>query len=222
MKAISTPLAAAAFAIAAALAPPAQAAPQATILSETFDAINNLPGWVFLNNSAPPGLSWFQGNPGIFAAHQGAPDAYVAANYLSAENGIGTVDNWLITPTLSLSGTSFLSFYTRNDPLPGFADLLEVRFSGNGNSTAPGDFSVVLGTFGSADPYPATWQQFVATIDFTGQGRFAFRYLGAADALNYIGLDTVSVITTVPEPGAWLLLLGSLGVLAVQRRRQRV
>jgi hypothetical protein len=52
-----------------------------------------------------------------------------------------------------------------------------------------------------------------------GSGRFAFIYAGDSDALDYIGVDTVSVMTAVPEPSSWLMLvLGLAGVGALRRK----
>jgi len=217
MKAPSILLAAAAFAFACALPAPSQAAPQIVVVSESFDDVSSLPGWAQRNNSSPPGLTWFQGNAGVFPAHQGAPSSYIAANFLSAQNGSGLVDNWLFTPQLSLSGTSVLSFFTRAEALPGFADTLEIRFSPNGGSTLPTDFTMLLGTIGGGASFPSSWQEFTNDIQFDGLGRFAFRYLGDANSLNFIGLDTVT-ITTVAEPAAWLMLMAGLFTLALQRR----
>jgi hypothetical protein len=42
--------------------------------------------------------------------------------------------------------------------------------------------------------------------------RFAFRYLCAADTVNYIGIDSVRVVTAVPEPSGFLML--GLGLTA--------
>ena len=50
--------------------------------SEGFDDVNNLPGWYIQNNSDPVGVtSWYQGNDSVFPAHDGAPSAYIAANF---------------------------------------------------------------------------------------------------------------------------------------------
>lgn len=185
-------------------------------LNEQFNDVNSLNGWTLNNASVPAGLSWFQGNPGVFEAHRGAPDAYVAASFLSAQNGVGVIDNWLITPQLSLFGPSTLSFFARGAQLAGYPDMLEVRFGTNG------DFSTVLATLGpdgSNGGLGNSWQQHSATVDFTGTGQFAFRYLGDAARSNYIGLDTVSV-TTVPEPSSWLLYLGGMLTLIAFGRRQ--
>lgn len=187
------------------------------VLNEAFDNVAALGGWSLINNSSPPGQNWFQGNADIFRSHAGPRNAYIAANFLSALNGVGNVDNWLITPALTLIGPSELSFFTRRAAAPGFSDVLEVLFS-EGSGTDLAGFSL-LGTIGATGGYPTTWTEIVADIDYEGTGRFAFRYIGDAAASNYLGLDTV-VITTVPEPGAYLMLLIGLGGLVLLRRKQ--
>jgi hypothetical protein len=203
--------AAAAFALAAAL-PAAAHADGLEVLNEGFDNIGTLPGWLFSNLSEPAGLGWFQGNSEIFSAQDGAPGSYIGANYLGAANGSGSVDNWLITPQLTLSGLTQLSFFTR-DSNEGGNDRLEVLFLG-GAGPLP-----LLATVGGNSDYPADWLQYTAQTDFQGSGRFAFRYVGNADDLSYIGIDTVKVITAVPEPSPYLMLGLGLGALALLRRR---
>jgi len=220
MNATSKLLAALVLACAPLWSAPAHASPIVTVLAESFDDVSRLDGWYRDNRSTPQGLSWFQGNPGIFAAQQGPASSYIGANHLSAANGSGTVDNWLITPTVVLFGASALSFFTRTDALPGFADRLEIRFNPNGASSDPADFTLLLDTIGGAAPYPVDWQGFLLQLNFYGTGRFAFRYLGDAAALNYIGIDSVTV-TTVPEPAIWLILAAGLCALALQRRHAK-
>jgi hypothetical protein len=122
---------------------------------------------------------------------------------------------------LDLSGTTVLSFYTRHDALPGFNDLLEVRYAA-GASTDVADFTTLLTTVGGTAGYPTDWRQFTATVTNEGSGRFAFRYLGPADILNYVGLDTVSVVTAVPEPAHWMMLALGLGMITLLRRQSRL
>jgi hypothetical protein len=217
MKPVNSLFAAAAFSLAALGAPAAHAA-GVEVLNEGFDNVSGLNGWAQVNNSVPAGSAWFQGNPGLFAAQSGAADAYAAVNFLSAANGIGTVDNWLITPELTLSGNTVLSFFTRHEGTPGFNDVLEVRFS-SGASLDPSSFTTLLTTLGGTADYPTDWQQFSATLDAIGTGRFAFRYFGEADTLNYVGLDSVSVVTAVPEPSTWAMLGLGLGLLGLKRRK---
>jgi hypothetical protein len=220
MKPVKTLLATAALSLAALGATTACAA-GIEVLNEGFDDVAALSGWAQVNNSVPAGSGWFQGNGALFPAQAGAPDAYAAANFLGAANGSGSVDNWLVTPVLDLSGTTVLSFHTRHDALPGFNDLLEVRYA-SGTATDVADFTTLLTTVGGTAGYPTDWQQFTATVADTGSGRFAFRYLGPADTLNYIGLDTVSVVTAVPEPAHWMMMALGLGMFTLLRRQSRL
>jgi hypothetical protein len=218
MKTFKTRYAAAAFALAA-LVPAVSQAGGVEVLNEGFNNAGNLPGWTQVNNSNPVGeVGWFRGNKAVFSAQSGGPGSYVAANFLGAANGMGSVDNWLITPTLDLSGTSTLSFFTRAANDPGFSDLLEIRFA-SGTGTGTDAFSTLLATIGGSSAYPTTWQEFSASVNVDGPGRFAFRYVGDASTLNYIGLDTVRVVSAVPEPSVYLSLVMGLGALSLLRRR---
>ncbi len=212
-------LAGAAVVAAATWAPlPAHAA--VVVLDEDFGSVASLSDWALINRSAPAGSGWFQGNTGIFSAQSGTANSYAAANYLGAANGLGLVDNWLITPTLSLSGLTTLSFFTNRASEPGFFDQLEVRFGFGSNTSADG-FDTLLLTIGGEGTFPAQWAQWTTSLDVQGEGRFAFRYLGNADTLSYIGLDTVRVVTAVPEPSTYLMLLAGLGAVGASARRLR-
>lgn len=190
------------------------------VLNEGFDNVGGLTGWSQWNQSVPPGTGWFQGNPGIFSAQNGPPGSYAGVNFLSADNGSGSVDNWLITPTLALGGLTTLSFYANSAGSAGFSDLLEVRFASGSAGTGLDAFDTLLLTIGGEAGFPTQWSQFTASFTATGDGRFAFRYLGDASAMDYIGIDSVQVITAVPEPGAYLMLLAGLGGLAALGRRR--
>jgi hypothetical protein len=209
----------------AAAAAPTACAPHTThaagteVLSEDFRNLANAPDWVRINRSDPPGTSWHQGNPDVFPAHTDAPGAYAAASCLSAANGIGLVDNWLITPTLTLRGLTTLSFFTSRERVDGFDDLLEVRF-GRGSGTAAASFDTLLASIGGSADFPAQWQPWHLDLTVDGTGRFAFRYLGDAARLSHVGLDTVRVVTRLPEPTSRFLLATGLGVLGLLRRQE--
>lgn len=214
-----------------AAASPARAA---VLLAQDFDDIGTLAadGWGMVNNSAPGGATgWFQGNAGIFPAQAGAPDSYVGANFLNA--GAGAISNWLILPELAFSADATLSFFTRSaGDLP---DRLEVRFSAGGgadvgaNEASVGSFTTLFFTLNPAltpGVYPSDWTQYTVPLAAINglSGRLAFRYLIDDNAFNgdYIGIDSVSVVNTVPEPGTLsLLALGAAGVLAGRRRSAR-
>lgn len=208
----------------------------ADALTENFDG--GLPaGWTIKNLSEPVGaIDWFEGNPGVFDAYQGAENSYLAANFNS---GAGTADisNWLILPTSLYRNGDTLSFFTRTTDFSGFPDNLEVRFSNVGGTNVGGS-SASVGTFTSlllsVNPgqqlfgYPESWTQYSVTLSGLAgatTGAFAFRYVvengGPSGSFsNYVGIDTVA-ITPVPEPGIYMMLGAGLGLMALMRKRKQ-
>ncbi|TXF97408.1 choice-of-anchor J domain-containing protein [Massilia arenae] len=71
------------------------------------------------------------------------------------------------------------------------------------------------------DAFPAEWRQWSADLTVEEEGRFAFRYLGDPATLGDIGLDSVRVVTAVPQPAGLLVLASSLGVIGLMQRRER-
>jgi hypothetical protein len=188
-------------------------AAQAQTFTEAFDDITTLPGsgWFMRNNSAPIGLTgWSQGASTVFPAHQGAPTAYISANFNNGA-GLATISNWLLTPPVMLSNGSSMTFWTRSVGST-FPDRLQVRMSTAGNGTDVGTGPTDVGTFTTLlidiNPtyqqgvYPNVWTLFTATV--TGVptptlGRFAFRYFvensGPSGANgDYIGIDTAEYV----------------------------
>jgi PEP-CTERM motif len=66
------------------------------------------------------------------------------------------------------------------------------------------------------------WTQYTLSFAAAGAGtlaRFAMVYIGSSTTANYIGIDSLTV-TSVPEPGTWLLMgAGMLGMAGLVRRR---
>ncbi len=187
--------------------------------SEGFDNVTALAGkgWVTKNNSSPAGsTSWFQGNnTASFSAESGAANSYIGANFNNSTAG-GNVDNWLISPVLS--GADTFSFSTISDGSFGiFNDKLEVRYSATGDTNDLNSFSTVLLTVGGNMDYAEQWANFSFDLAPSATARVAFRYVGAADSLNYIGIDSFSA---VPEPETLALFALALGgAFAVRRRK---
>lgn len=208
----------------AAAGPAPTPTPQPTypvLLTENFDDVGQLAGngWLSINVSADAGQGWFQGNDGVFSAHAGAANSYIAANYLSTNSAVGAIDNWLITPVLNLNGASTLSFFTRTSD-PGFNDQLEVRFTSD-TSGSLASFTTLVTTVGGNATYPDNgFQQFVASLPASGVGRIAFRYVGNGADANYIGIDTVNV-AAVPEPSTYAMMGLGLAALLVARRKSK-
>jgi subtilisin family serine protease len=202
---------------------PASILPQANPMifsgfSENFDNISLLPGlgWALINNSSPAGSNtWFQGNTTVFSAHEGATNAYIAANFNST-SGSGTISNWLITPNILLKNDDSFSFWTRTTAGSTWPDRLEVRLSSSGASidvgstaTSEGDFDTLLMSINptlTSGGYPDSWTRYNVTLSGLAQptsGRLAFRYFvtnggPSGSNSNYIGIDTVR-FTAAPE-----------------------
>jgi hypothetical protein len=187
------------------------------LVTQNFDNVAALPGWVQTNNSSPAGTnSWFQGDQQIFTAYQGASNSYIAANFNSAAAG-GTIDNWLITPEFNSETGATVSLWLRGDANPDFFDTVSFGVS-NGSSNIV-DFvlspSFVVNQGG--------WLHYTFNIAAGGLGstaRFAINYQGLADVSNYIGIDSLE-IAAIPEPTSVLLLGAGLAGLIATRRRQR-
>lgn len=190
-------------------------------INEGFTTAIPLPtGWASQNLSGPTigSTNWFQGNSGVFPSFNGAPTAYIAANFNNVA-GSGTISNWLFTPEVPLANGNIISFYTRGTGSI-FPDRLQLRLSTSGSSvnagtseTSVGDFTTLLldinSTYGT---YPDTWTLFTVTLSgLSGPttGRFAFRYFvedggPAGNNSDYMGIDQVTYgasCSGTPTPG---------------------
>ncbi|MEL4177458.1 choice-of-anchor J family PEP-CTERM protein [Roseateles sp. PN1] len=188
------------------------------LINEGFDNISTLAsaGWILNNASNPVGTAgWGQGGSNVFAAHAGDAESFISGNFNNAAAG-GQLSNWLITPTFSNATALQLSFYARAADEIGFSELISFGASTGGSNIA--DFSM-----GSVVTVPSgDWTKYTITFAAHGAGsvaRFAINYTGAADASNFVGVDTLSV-NAVPEPSSWLMLAAGLGGLGLLRKRK--
>ena len=189
------------------------------LLSEGFDNVATLAGagWIFQNSSVPtPGIPWFQGNAGIFTSQAGSGNSYIASNFLAVKNGVGFVDNLLITPYFSLESNTALQFWARSDIIDSFFDVFAVLLE----TTLPSQLGVVTEVF-TPTVAQGQWTQYTVILSGQGPGalgRFGFEYFGQADSLNYIGIDTVDI--HVPEPSTTAMFGIAMLGLALSRRRE--
>lgn len=186
------------------------------LYSQGFDDLASS-GWLLINNSAPAGTSWFQGVPESLTAQAGAADSFAMATYLSALNGSGAIDNWLISPEIALNGAATLSFWARSEDTAGFSDTMKVYFNA-GAAASTASFTSLLS---SVTATTAGWTQYSVALPDAASGRIAFDYFAAnADTANVIAIDSVS-ISAVPEPTTYALLGLGLCAIACVRRQAR-
>lgn len=179
----------------------------AQIASENFDDYTALPGlgWVESNMSDPVGsLGYFQGNPTVFTAYNGADSAYLAVNYNST-SGTGTISNWMISPIITLENGDVVAFRTTTAPASTWPDRLQLRLNPSTTTAIPdansvGDFTILLAEVNpdlTTGGYPETWTQFTGIVSgLTGPTacRIGFRYYvtnggPSGSNSNFIGID---------------------------------
>lgn len=186
-----------------------------TLLQENFNTLATpivLPtGWTKTNLSSPIGTGdWFAGNTASFTAFEGPDNGYIAVNYQSGA-GTSTLNNWLMTPAVTVQNGDEVSFYTRVPDASSWADRLELRQSIAGAaSTNPtgltnfGSYTTVCLTVNPtlvASLYPQVWTKYSYIVTgLTGQVscKFALRYTvtnGGPDGSNsnYVGVDAFKV-----------------------------
>ena len=200
------------------------------VLTENFDGPGIPATFVVVNNSTGAGSvgtspGWFQGNPAVFTAQAGAANSYISANFATATPG-GNIRDWLLLPAQTYYAGDILSFFSRTEIGGGpFNDRLQVRYSTNGASTTIADFlanSILLDINGALNgSYPESWAQFLVTLPaFTG--RLAFFYNVTDTNLNgdVVGIDTLAITSSVPEPATPLTMALGFGALALVLRRR--
>lgn len=186
-----------------------------TTFFEGFDDVEALPqsGWDIWNLSQEPNpwYGWFQGYAGEL--EDPAHETFAASNYLSTVRG--TLSVWLVTPEITLSGNDVLGFSVAT--VGPWADGLRVHI-GDGSATTAADFGTTILDIPSM---PDTWVDFQPSLPQIGKTvRIAFEYYGSFVASNYLGLDSVSVTSAVPEPGAAALFALGLAGIALHRLRR--
>ena len=201
------------------------------LFSENFDDVNLLfstGGWVQNNLSNPVGHEiWHNGHELLIPAFNGPDSSYAEASYRSTDSvGVGTISNWLISPSVILDNGNVISFYTSSLDNISKPDKLEIRLNTQNttnvgsSSSSTGDFTGLLLSLNpnlhhDTAMYPQDyWGQFA--ISLTGlpgpvNCRIGFRYnvmFGGGGGINSstIGIDAISVdlpvgISSIPGAG---------------------
>ncbi len=183
--------------------------------------------WESINTSDAIGTNpdWFQGNPAVFNAQAGAPEAYAASNFNGTAGS--QLSNWLLVPDVGFLDSA--TFWARTVTGNTFPDRMQVRFSDVGGSNVGTDPATV-GTYDdllldinptlAMGGFPDDWAEF--TVNPGASGRLAFRHFVDVDAgpvgsnSNFIGVDTFSFVLGTPLPPAPAVpTLGIFGLVAL-------
>ena len=151
-------------------------------------------GWVVLNEDGGGVTNpWFQGNF-YFTSFEGPDSGFVASDFNGA-NINGVIDQWLISPSLTVESGDTLYFLARSPDSSSFDDSINIMYSSSAGTT-PSAFND-LGRFLVST---TGWQQFRIAFNSIATMRIAIRYYifdGGPDGTysDYIGLDWFRLIT---------------------------
>lgn len=154
-------------------------------------------GWIFDDVDGAGTTTVFQGNSTVFPAYEGADTGYVGQNYNGAAGGGLLIDQWLISPEVTVTSGDSLKFWYRSPDGSTWPDPLEVWVSTTAG-TSHTNFDVQLATFMGST---TGWQQYVGIFTTTGTVRFAVRYYTtnggpSGSQSDYVGLDLFEVVGT--------------------------
>ena len=160
----------------------------------TETGLNNR-GWITLNVDGGGLTSWFQGNTTVFSAYEGPANGYVGQNFQGA-NGF-LIDQWLISPPVTVNAGDTLSFWHRSPDNTIYDDSIYVRYSTTAGTT-PGDFDVTWGRYKVSNN---GWARWTGTFNHSGTVRFAIQYYitnggPSGNYSDYFGLDYLQVISS--------------------------
>ncbi|HRP93925.1 MAG TPA: choice-of-anchor J domain-containing protein [Ignavibacteriaceae bacterium] len=92
-------------------------------------------GWIFEDVDGAGVTTVFQGNETVFPAYEGPTTGYIGQNYNGAFGGGLLIDQWLISPTVTVTAGDTLKFWHRSPDGSTWADPLEVWVSTTGGTT---------------------------------------------------------------------------------------
>jgi len=188
-----------------------------------------------LSDSEPGDLvgAIFDGNdPGMCMRLSCPINNGTAGYYAGLNDGVLLIDS--ATPGglyVKSFDASFIGSFPRNgtDTYPDVAGVLEVRgYSADGSFISehfslngPSGVDFLMQRYETSAGFAS--QAFTEIAFFTYGCNFNGDCLAFGDNTGQFALDNISMdVSPVPEPGAWMMLLGGLGTVAVFRRRRAV
>ena len=173
---------------------------EAVLFTDDMNGDNTLTGiqargWIFDDVDGVGTTTVFQGNDVVFPAYEGPTTGYLGENFNGAFNGGLLIDQWLISPEVTVSAGDTLKFWYRSPDASIYPDPLEVWVSTTGG-TVHTAFDVQLASFMSST---TGWQHYVGNFPTSGTVRFAVRYYTTAGGpsgsqSDYVGLDLFEVV----------------------------
>jgi hypothetical protein len=157
--------------------PVSYSSPETAIFVDDMNGDNTVTGiqargWYFDDVDGVGSSTTFQGNTTVFSAYEGPADGYLGENYQGAFGGGLLIDQWLISPEVTVSAGDTLKFWQRSPDGSTFPDPLQVWVSSTAGTTHTA-FDLQLGSFTGST---TGWQQYVYTFPNSGTVRFAVRY----------------------------------------------
>ena len=177
-----------------------------TIFMDDMNGDNTVPGieargWYFDDVDGVGTSTTFQGNSTVFPAYEGPADGYLGENYNGAAGGGFLIDQWLISPEVTVQAGDTLKFWHRSPDGSTWPDPLEVWISSTAGTTH-NDFDIQLDAFnGSTNG----WAQWTGVFPNAGTVRFAVRYYTtnggpSGSESDYVGLDLFEVAEAGGNP----------------------
>ena len=169
------------------------------LLSEDFE--NGIPStWVNLD-ADNDGNAWLSSeNLSGVSGHNGSNGCAFSCSYYNST--VLTPDNWLITPAITLTGPSSLTFWIAAQDASYAAEHYGVYISTTAG-TSPADFTILyeetLDANGGAR-VQGTWKQKTVNLaNYTGTIRIAFRHFNCTD-MFYLNIDDVVIFAQPTDP----------------------
>lgn len=162
---------------------------QVTILNESFESGSIPTGWTVIDQDNDNN-DWFVNSSSHTGTYGISSESFIVNTYQDL-----TPDNWLITPLLTISGNTTLTFFVKS--ASDFYDEHYGVFIDTTGSTNPANFFSVMS---ETMPYGGQW--IAKTVDlsnYSGNIRIAFRHFQCT-GLEMLSLDDIVVTTTPTTP----------------------